>query len=488
MYRKPVPRPAATAGSIRRGRPFLLALGLGCLLNLLFVAPFVWYYGPGGRQATVVSRLRDRVAELERDAAAAAVGGDTFFSVGSASGAIKDIPCRGCDRRIAAELNRRFNFFVLNLDRRPDKMRCVRDQFARFGIHVRRMHGIDSLRMDLPNLQLLNSGVKVFLKNNPGQIGHVGCLYGHIRFFMGAASGRDGCGPEDASLRSDESGTHDASVVHLTLRNRWPAPVDVFLVRENGQEEKRGTIQKGHELRLESSMLQAWRIRDASSRAQLLQMRLEHHITPSSSYTMNLERTEAVAYVFGCPPKPNAHKVSIIFEDDVVLREDFAEKLLWSFGQADAKGESWDIFLLNWYCNSGHWKQCNKNKGTPVIAEKPWTDLDRRLYGYTKNLGKYSIPRVKYFMSGGGYAVSHEGAAKLLATFPCDQNRYTCSMAVDWHMSTLIDTGVISVLGASPPFVLMPEMGSVQSLGIRTPPRREMQKCGKYKSDTHYEG
>ena len=43
-------------------------------------------------------------------------------------------------------------------------------------------------------------------------------------------------------------------------------------------------------------------------------------------------------------------------------------------------------------------------------------------------------------------------------------HRYTCSMAVDWHMSTLISPGIVKVVGASPPFVLMPEMGSVQSL------------------------
>ena len=61
-------------------------------------------------------------------------------------------------------------------------------------------------------------------------------------------------------------------------------------------------------------------------------------------------------------------------------------------------------------------------------------------------------------------------------------------MAVDWHMSTLIKPGIIKVVGASPPFVLMPEMGSVQSLQIRTPPKSIMQVCGVYKSDTHYEG
>ena len=52
--------------------------------------------------------------------------------VGQGGGAVQnialgDIPCDGCDLAQSAELNRRFNFFVLNLDRRPDKMACVRE-------------------------------------------------------------------------------------------------------------------------------------------------------------------------------------------------------------------------------------------------------------------------------------------------------------------------------------------------------------------------
>jgi len=181
------------------------------------------------------------------------------------------------------------------------------------------------------------------------------------------------------------------------------------------------------------------------------------------------------------------NRISIIFEDDVVLRDDFAEKLLWSFDRAYEKEPTFDIFLLNWYCNSAHWKDCDKNRNTKVIATKEWNQMDRSLYSYTKNLNKYSIVQTKFFMSGGAYAVSRAGAEKLLGTFPCDSRHYTCSMAVDWHMSTLIDHKLVKVLGASPPFVLMPEMGSVQSLHIKTPPKKLMETCGAYKSDTHYE-
>ena len=440
-----------------------------CILLLLL---FTWHSYTSITQSTLISELKARISDMESQEQ----GGAELY----------DVPCHSCDKALSRELNKRFNFFVLNLDRRPDKMRCVRDQFANFGIHVRRMHGIDSLRMDIPKLTLLPSSVKRFLASHPDQVGHVGCLYGHIRFMMGAAAGKDGCGSEDTSLRSDESGLLKKNWIGLTLRNRWHATVEVYWIGDDGTEHLRGTIPPEKDVLHDTAMNQAWRVRDKSTGQQVLQLRLEHHETPSSAYTMDQERTRAVAYIYGCPAD-DREKINIIFEDDVVLREDFAEKLLFSFDQMYKKQPNFDIFLLNWYCNSVHWKDCDKNKRTKMIAEKKWTDVDRRLYQYTSTLGKYTVTQVKFFMSGGGYAVSKAGAQKLLGTFPCDSSQRTCSMAVDWHMSTLIDAGLINVLGASPPFVLMPEMGSVQSLNIGTPPKHLMQTCGDYKSDTHFE-
>ena len=442
-----------------------------CCNTFLFL--IFGYFTLNNPQETLIASLRSQISSLESQ------------EYGGAE--LHDIPCHQCDHKISTQLNRRFNFFVLNLDRRPDKMRCVRDQFANFGIHVRRMHGIDSLRMDIPRLTLLPPSVKRFLADHPDQIGHVGCLYGHIRFMMGAAAGKDGCGKLDKELVSDDSDLLSTKSVRLTFRNRWPKPVDVFWISALGIEIQKGNVQPNQEFVISTALMQAWRVRETESSLPLLQIRLEHHETPSSAYTMDEERRNAVAYVFGCPPE-DREKISIIFEDDVVLREDFADKLLWSFDQAYAKQSDFDLFLLNWYCNSAHWKDCDKNRQTTVIASKEWNSQDRSLYDYTSKLNKYSIVQTKFFMSGGGYAVSKAGAAKLLASFPCDSNVRTCSMAVDWHMSTLIDSKLIQVLGASPPFVLMPEMGSVQSLGIMTPPKRLMQTCGDYKSDTHYEG
>jgi hypothetical protein len=241
---------------------------------------------------SLISKLKKRIQDLE------------YEEQGGAE--LRDIPCHSCDKTISSELNRRFNFFVLNLDRRADKMRCVRDQFANFGIHVRRMHGIDSLRMDVPRLKLLPSSVKSFLSTHPGQKGHVGCLYGHIRFMMGAAAGRDGCGILDKKLRSDESGLLKSKWVGLTFRNKWPSSVNIYWIAADGTEVLKATLEKGKEIQVDTALMQAWRVREKVSGQgqgqQLLQLRLEHHETPSSSYTMDRERTHAVAYIFGCPP------------------------------------------------------------------------------------------------------------------------------------------------------------------------------------------
>ena len=405
---------------------FLIALAV---CNIICLTSFMLYVWSSSEDTSIVESLKKRVRDLERDAAYAVA------SVGTSKGAgelVDGIPCDGCDLAVSAELNRRFNFFVLNLDRRQDKMSCVRKQFARFGIHARRMPGIDSLQMDIQSLKLLPKSVKAFLKNNPQQSGHVGCLYGHIRFFMGAASGNDGCGSVDKELVSDESGNHDDNEIALTFHNRWSKPVELLWIRADGTEQRTGGwLAPGDKRVISTVLLHAWRVREKDSRTLMSQFKLDHRQSPSSAYIMNNQQTAAFVYIFGCPPssrsdgsqapEASGNKVSIIFEDDVVLRDDFAEKLLWSFEQMREKREPWDIFLLNWYCNSAHWKECDMNKGTSAVASKPFDSRDRRLYSYTSHLGEYSIPRVKYFMSGGGYAVSTSGARKLLDTFPCDR-------------------------------------------------------------------
>jgi hypothetical protein len=218
------------------------------IINFLLLFSFFHWFISSPSQTTLIAKLQSRIQELEEQEH----GGTELH----------DIPCHNCDKKLSNELNRRFNFFVLNLDRRADKMRCVRDQFANFGIHVRRMHGIDSLRMDVPNLALLPDSVKRFLASNPGQKGHVGCLYGHIRFMMGAAAGHDGCGAVDTTLRSDESGLLKKKWVGLLFRNKWPTTVNVYWIAANGKEILKGSIASGKELHIDTTLMQAWRVRE----------------------------------------------------------------------------------------------------------------------------------------------------------------------------------------------------------------------------------
>ena len=89
-------------------------------------------------------------------------------------------------------------------------------------------------------------------------------------------------------------------------------------------------------------------------------------------------------------------------------------------------------------------------------------------------------------MSGGGYAVSKKGAAKILKTFPCVEG--VCSMAIDWHYSTLIARGLINVYANVKPITAMPDQGAIQAYAVPSPTDEETLACGgKYFSDTHYE-
>ena len=100
--------------------------------------------------------------------------------------------------------------------------------------------------------------------------------------------------------------------------------------------------------------------------------------------------------------------------------------------------------------------------------------------------GAGDLVKVKFFMSGGGYAVSKKGAAKLLKTFPCVEG--VCSMAIDWHYSTLIDRGLINVYANVPGITVMPDQGAIQPYNVPQPTKEETMACGgKYYSDTHWE-
>jgi GR25 family glycosyltransferase involved in LPS biosynthesis len=408
--------------------------------------------------------------------------------------------CNGCDKKVAAILNEKFRFFILNLDRRPDKLHCVQKQLSKFGIRASRLPGVDSMSFGVDDAKLLPAQVKTFLhKIDPTKRGHVGCLYGHVNFLLTAASGEASCGnPPDQGLRTISGFSEN---FFITFRNRMKKDTaSVYFVDRNGQNKKFGDIKPGAEKSFPSKMMQAWRVKRGN--IQIMEFRLDG-TEVSAKYELDILGKTAVAHIFDCSSSSAAgngnfdNRVSILFEDDVILRNDFAEKLLWMHEKVtETEGkDNWDIMLLNWYCNNVHWKQCNRNSVgySAKIASIPFTPNDKQLYDYTtKNKGgvdEFSIVPVQMFMSGSAYAVNRKSANKLLDTFPCDSHftHEACSMAVDWHYSTLVKAMNLKVFGASPPFVLMPGMGSVQTLNIRKPPKSKTDSlCGVYHSDTDF--
>ena len=407
--------------------------------------------------------------------------------------------CDNCDKKIAAVLNEKFRFFILNLDRRPDKLHCVQKQLSKFGIRASRLPGIDSMSFGVDDANLLPKRVKTFLHRiDPTKRGHVGCLYGHVNFLLTAASGEASCGnPPDHGLRTILGFSEK---IFITFRNRMKKDTaTIYFVDRDGQNKKYGEIRPGMEKSFPSRIMQAWRVKRGA--VQVMEFRLDS-AEISDKYELDLISKTSVVHIFDCSSSTGSNedgnfddRVSILFEDDVILRDDFAEKLLWMYEKVVEKegNDNWDIMLLNWYCNNVHWKQCNRNtvQNSKQIASMPFTAKDKALYDYTTKTGinEFSIVPVHMFMSGSAYAVNRKSANKLLETFPCDSSftHEACSMAVDWHYSTLVKPMDLKVYGASPPFVLMPDMGSAQTLKIRKPPKSKTDSlCGTYRSDTNF--
>jgi len=418
----------------------------------------------------------------------------------------QEVFCDGCDRALANRINTRFRFFVLNLDRRPDKLGCVQKQLRKFGIRASRIPGVDSMAFAVDEANLLPAQVKKFLHTvDPTKRGHVGCLYGHVNFLLTAAQAEMSCGDAPSPDLRSILGFRD--VIHLTFRNRLKdeKEANIYFVDQNGQEQHKGVIAAGRERTFTSHLMEAWRVRMRG--ATMLEFNLDSSKI-SSLYELDILGRTAVVHIFDCvtadlasasPSSTNQaeitdNRISILFEDDVVLREDFGEKLIWSFDQLEKhRKDTWDIMLLNWYCNNRHWKECNRNeKGgfSKKIASIPFTPRDERLYDYTMHSSfrkEFSVVPVRTFMSGSAYAVSQKGAQRLLETFPCntEKTHAACSMAVDWHYSALANSLGFRVYGVSPPFVLMPGMGGVQTLDIVKPPKSlTANTCGTYRSDT----
>ena len=90
-------------------------------------------------------------------------------------------------------------------------------------------------------------------------------------------------------------------------------------------------------------------------------------------------------------------------------------------------------------------------------------------------------------MSGSGLAVSEAGARKLLGSLPCyDVGELRCSPAFDWHVSALIERGIIKAYGMLPMSVWMPKQGPIFGHEAESPgaSSARTQGCARsYRSD-----
>ena len=53
------------------------------------------------------------------------------------------------------ELHRDWDMYVVNLDKRPDRLACTMQEFNRLGMRVNRLRGIDGTQLDLEELSLV---------------------------------------------------------------------------------------------------------------------------------------------------------------------------------------------------------------------------------------------------------------------------------------------------------------------------------------------
>ena len=187
----------------------------------------------------------------------------------------------------------------------------------------------------------------------------------------------------------------------------------------------------------------------------------------------------------------SSSSVFVVFEDDIALAPTFAHQLAELIELASEAGSAeestFDVLLLNWYCNEEHWKECARNNATADAVPESG--------------GK--LVRVRWFMSGGAYAITARGARKLLASLPCTpdplRRHAPCSMAIDWHISSLIEGGKgegegageggLVVYGAMPPIVTMAAQGANQRYGLAALDRVTFAATGglcgaPYRSDT----
>jgi GR25 family glycosyltransferase involved in LPS biosynthesis len=350
------------------------------------------------------------------------------------------------------QLHAGWDLYVTNLDKRPDKLACVQEEFSRVGLQVKRIPGLDGTALDVGALDFINT-------QRQGRPGHRGCLYAHLEGLL-HATGHGDCATPQYKRSSRPSQQKDAppalpgqpkafAVINVT--NGSPLPVQLLWVDYEGRETLtagRPYLHPGQTLVLPTYVGHVWRAR-------------AHQLSNDTRLLAEiLVDTDALRsfVVLDCRAAGHANKPTIIFEDDVVFDADFVTRFLTA---SSALPEDWDILLLNWYCTT----------------ESPWGPwCQENVAGSVEVVPHSGLVPARAFMSGAALAVSAAGAAKILGSFPCyelpDSVMYgarhrfpkgppseatgkrpmmpSCSSAIDWHLSNLIEYGVLNAYGMMP--------------------------------------
>ena len=274
-------------------------------------------------------------------------------------------------------LHSEWAFWVVNLERRPDRLACAMQEFNRLGMRVARLQGVDGTLLDLQRLSFVGPEQKGVSKKE-GMLGHKGCLYSHLEFLLRSV------GRTDCSLpRYLRSIKMDATIgpVSISVVNRTPLRLLAFSLDTEGREQPQpeADLAPHATVSIESYVNAVWRFRALPEAAgaglpnrllgeflvrapvSLLSVGLSASTDGCGCMRNQVDRSPPVRRfeVHDCPTlaQPSTSpqgtiasetlKGAVMFEDDVVFDDDFVRR----FRRASAAlPEDWDVLLLNWYC------------------------------------------------------------------------------------------------------------------------------------------
>eukprot|EP01043_Picozoa_sp_COSAG02_P035982 COSAG02_NODE_2609_length_8435_cov_4.723129_2_plen_564_part_00 len=401
----------------------------------------------------------------------------------SSSGTLSSASSRWRDLE---QLHAEWDLYLINLPRRQDKLACSLQDFARVGLEPRIITGIDGSELASNDLRFIN-------KQRKSRAGHRGCLYAHLEFLLHRL-GRADCVdrryhasslPKNQRVEAvgNEWSRNDmrrSLQVKVNFTNAAEVPVLLLWLDYDGNEIQAKDIPPlapGASIVHATTIGHVWRVRAASRNDQRL----------LAEFLVDAYPPQRTLVIEDCA-SDRVRKHAMVFEDDVTFDDDFAARFLKA---AAALPPDWDLFLLNWYCTTESlWKEfCEEDSVGQAEVVK----------------GSGLVP-VKIFMSGAAFAVSAKGAEKIIRSLPCREERAvvhygeyeypkrfdggkpsmmpSCSAAIDWHLSNMVEHGTLKAFAMMPEAVWMPNMGTLHPVTkYRRPSIARVEKCFSYKSD-----